>query len=219
MELTEFWTICGANAIPLDIEQLQAIERYEKEIVYWNERVNMISRKDIDNVLERHILHSLMICKYGHFSQKSWVLDIGTGGGFPGIPLAIARPDLRILLTDSIAKKVKMTDMFASHTGRRDVKARCVRVEELQKEKDMIGKFETITARAVAPIQSLMTWSLPLLKKDGQYVLLKGGDLEQEIEDAQRAFPHWECKEKLIECVGFPYFTQEQKKVIIIKRK
>lgn len=219
MELTEFWTICGANAIPLDVEQLHAIERYANEIVYWNERVNMISRKDCENVYERHILHSLMICKYAEFGQKSWVLDIGTGGGFPGIPLAIARPDLRILLTDSIAKKVKMTEMFASHTGRRDVKARCVRVEELQKEKDMIGKFDTITARAVAPILSLMDWSFPLLKKNGQYVLLKGGNLDQEISDAQKAYPFCEFTEHRIDCVGYNYFAQEEKKVIVIKQQ
>lgn len=217
MDLTEFWTICSANGIPLEVEQLHAIERYANEIAYWNEKVNMISRKDIANILDRHILHSLMICKYAEFPQKGWVLDIGTGGGFPGIPLAIARPDLRILLTDSIAKKVKMTEMFASHTGRRDVKARCIRVEDLSREKDMVGKFDRITARAVAPLASLMDWSESLLKKNGQYVFLKGGDLSEEIADAQKKFPKYEYIEIQIDCVGYPYFKEEQKKVIIVK--
>lgn len=217
MDLTEFWTICSANGIPLEVEQLHAIERYANEIAYWNEKVNMISRKDIPNILDRHILHSLMICKYADFPQKGWVLDIGTGGGFPGIPLAIARPDLRILLTDSIAKKVKMTEMFASHTGRRDVKARCIRVEDLSREKDMVGKFDRITARAVAPLASLMDWSESLLKKNGQYVFLKGGDLSEEIADAQKKFPKYEYIEIQIDCVGYPYFKEEQKKVIIVK--
>lgn len=217
MDLTEFWTICSANGIPLEVEQLHAIERYANEIAYWNEKVNMISRKDIPNILDRHILHSLMICKYAEFPQKGWVLDIGTGGGFPGIPLAIARPDLRILLTDSIAKKVKMTEMFASHTGRRDVKARCIRVEDLSREKDMVGKFDRITARAVAPLASLMDWSESLLKNNGQYVFLKGGDLSEEIADAQKKFPKYEYIEIQIDCVGYPYFKEEQKKVIIVK--
>ena len=217
MDLTEFWTICSANGIPLEVEQLHAIERYANEIAYWNEKVNMISRKDISNILDRHILHSLMICKYADFPQKGWVLDIGTGGGFPGIPLAIAREDLRILLTDSIAKKVKMTEMFASHTGRRDVKARCIRVEDLSREKDMVGKFDRITARAVAPLVSLMEWSEILLKKNGQYVFLKGGDLSEEIADAQKKFPKYEFIEIQIDCIGYPYFKEEQKKVIIVK--
>ena len=99
------------------------------------------------------------------------------------------------------------------------MKARCVRVEELQKEKDMIGKFNTITARAVAPILSLMDWSFPLLKKNGQYVLLKGGNLDQEISDAQKAYPFCEFTEHRIDCVGYNYFAQEEKKVIVIKQQ
>lgn len=217
MDLTEFWTICSANGIPLEVEQLHAIERYANEIAYWNEKVNMISRKDIEHILDRHILHSLMVCKYADFPQKAWVLDIGTGGGFPGIPLVIARPDIRILLTDSIAKKVKMTEMFASHTGRRDVKARCIRVEELAREKEMIGKFDRITARAVAPLVSLMEWTEPLLKKNGYFVFLKGGDLNEEIQDAKKRFPRYDFTEILIDCVGYSYFKDEQKKVILVK--
>ncbi|MGB9912782.1 MAG: 16S rRNA (guanine(527)-N(7))-methyltransferase RsmG, partial [Candidatus Kapaibacteriota bacterium] len=119
MELTEFWTILSANGIILEVEQLKQIERFVKELTYWNDKINLISRKDIDNILENHILHSLSILKYVEIPQKANTLDVGTGGGLPGIPLKIARPDINMILIDSIAKKIKITDMLAKHTGLR----------------------------------------------------------------------------------------------------
>ena len=96
----DFWTTCSANDIVLEKEQVDALKRYHDELIYWNAKVNMISRKDEDNVWDRHILHSLAILKYVTIRPKARVLDVGTGGGLPGIPIKIARPDLKMLLVD-----------------------------------------------------------------------------------------------------------------------
>ncbi|MBK6760935.1 MAG: class I SAM-dependent methyltransferase [Ignavibacteria bacterium] len=119
MTPVDFWTTCSANNIVIDKAQVDALKRYHDELLYWNKKVNMISRKDEENVWERHILHSLTLMKYVTFPQKARVLDVGTGGGLPGLPIKIARPDLKMLLVDSIRKKTSMTDMFAQHTDSR----------------------------------------------------------------------------------------------------
>lgn len=219
IDLSEFWTICSMNSIVLSVEQLETIERYARELVYWNQQVNLISRKDEDKIMEYHILHSLAILKYIEIPKKSRCLDIGTGGGFPGLPLTIANPDIKMLLTDSIAKKIKITSMLAKHTGIRHLEAKTMRVEDLMKQKDHIAHYDFIFARAVARIKMLMGWTYQLLKKDGKYVLLKGGDLSEEIDEAKKSFPNYEFNVIPIQMIGAEQFEQEEKKIVIIKLK
>ena len=181
MEPLEFWTICNSNGILLSHEQVDRFERFYKELLYWNEKVNLISRKDMDNIWEHHFLHSLSIVKADLIPAMAKCMDIGTGGGFPGIPVGIAREDCKITLVDSIAKKMKLTSMFAAHTGLRSLTAITTRMEDLSTDKQFKGTYDIIMARAVAPIEKLVNWTLPLLKPQGFYILLKGGDLTQEI--------------------------------------
>ncbi|MFM8840401.1 MAG: 16S rRNA (guanine(527)-N(7))-methyltransferase RsmG, partial [bacterium] len=188
MDPLEFWTICNANGILLSREQIETFERFHGELVYWNEKVNLISRKDMDNIWIRHFMHSLSIVKAHEFAPKSLCMDVGCGGGFPGIPIGIARPDISITLVDSIAKKIKLTAMFAEHTGQRNFKTIVSRMEELAGQQQNRGKFDHVLARAVAPISSLIQWTKPLIKKEGSYILLKGGDLTEEIHEAKRKY-------------------------------
>ncbi len=219
MELSQFWTLCSSNSIVLELEQLKQFERFNSELIYWNEKVNLISRKDLDNICERHFLHSLSILKYVDLKKKAQCIDIGTGGGFPGIPLAIARPDLKMLLVDSIAKKIKLTSMFAEHTGIRDLKAMRTRVEDLHSDIKYRNKFDYVFARAVTDTKYLINWADTILKPNGQVILLKGGNLKNEISDASQLFPNYEFEEKSITMIGCDWFAEEEKKILICKRK
>lgn len=219
MELTEFWTILSANGIILEVEQLKQIERYVKELTYWNERVNLVSRKDIDNILENHILHSLSILKYVDIPKKSCCVDVGTGGGLPGIPLKIARPDITMILIDSIAKKIKITDMLAKHTGLRNIEAICARAENFAKDKNNFARFDVVFSRGVGKIATVVAWIKNILKDNGKIVFLKGGDLSEEVEDAKKMFPKLEINEFLIDLVGYEKFKKEEKKIIICNFK
>ncbi len=219
MDKTEFWTIASANGIVLTIEQVTAFERYCSELKYWNEKVNLISRKDIDNIYERHLLHSISALKYINVPPKAKCLDIGTGGGLPGIPIAIASDNISMLLVDSIAKKVKITDMLAKHTGLRRISAINSRVEELQKEKNYLNHFDFVFARAVTKIVDIMLWSIPLIKQTGKFVLYKGGNIDEEIEDAKLKFKDYDFKVIVIDLFGSSYFKTEDKKVVIISKQ
>ncbi|MFA7626978.1 MAG: 16S rRNA (guanine(527)-N(7))-methyltransferase RsmG [Candidatus Kapaibacterium sp.] len=217
MDSVKFWTTCSTNNIVLDLEQLRTLERYQNELKYWNAKVNLISRKDEDNIFERHILHSLSIVKYVDFAPKSRVLDIGTGGGLPGIPVKIASPEIDLLLVDSINKKIKIASMLASHTGLRKIKALCTRVEDLSNIPEYRNNFHYIISRAVAKIEFLIEWTNGLRRKDCKIILLKGGDLTEEIKSARIKYPNLHVEEIQIDFLGVPFFKNEGKKLLICK--
>ncbi len=148
----------------------------------WNSKINLISRKDIDNLYEKHVLHSLGIAKVIRFSDGSAVLDVGTGGGFPGIPLAILFPETWFLLVDSIGKKVRVAENIASAIGLKNVECRHCRVEEEKRE------FDFVVSRAVMPLPDLVRISKKNIIKEHQnaipngFLCLKGGALDSEIQ-------------------------------------
>lgn len=216
-EFIEFWTTCASNGIIMEKPQIDSFERFRNELLEWNEKINLISRKDYDHILERHFLHSLSILKYVKLQDKAYCLDIGTGGGFPGIPLSIARPDLRMMLIDSIAKKIKTTGIFARHTGNRYLETLRARAEDLATNDNYLNHFDYTFARAVTKTASIIEWSLPLLKPDGTIILLKGGDLNEELDEARKMFPDIEIKEEQIRMTGCPWFETEEKKIVIVK--
>ncbi len=218
MEITEFWTICSSNGIILELEQLNQFERYYDELVYWNEKVNLISRKDVENIYEKHILHSLVILKYVELKQKAKCLDIGTGGGFPGIPLGIARNDLRIEMIDSIGKKIKLTEMFAKHTGNRNFTTNNIRVEELCNDKNNLLSYDYIFARAVTRTVNLLDWSNKLLKDNGKFVFLKGGKMVDELEEARNKYPNYNFDLIPIDFIGLDWLKNEDKRVLVIQK-
>jgi len=152
----------------------------------WNEKINVISRKDIDSLYEKHVLHSLAIAAAFEFVPGSEIVDIGTGGGFPGIPLAIFFPDVHFHLVDSINKKLKVVQAIAAATGLQNVTVQHTRAEEIRNR-----KFDFAVSRAVAPLKELWSWSKPLLRTSARegnqppgLICLKGGDLHQEIHDS-----------------------------------
>jgi 16S rRNA (guanine527-N7)-methyltransferase len=166
---------------PAQIQQLTALEQLYTE---WNAKINVISRKDIDALYEKHVLHSLSIAAAFAFPAGMEVIDIGTGGGFPGIPLAIFFPETRFHLVDSIGKKIKVVDAVREAVGLTNITTQHSRAEEIKNR-----KFDLAVSRAVAPLKELNAWSRPLLRKPrpnapSGLICLKGGDLSAEISES-----------------------------------
>jgi len=139
--------------------QLNQLKTLEAVYTEWNEKINVISRKDIGGLYEKHVLHSLSIAAVFDFPPGSEIIDIGTGGGFPGIPLAIFFPEVKFHLVDSIAKKLKVVEAAAAALELKNVTTQHSRAEEIKNR-----KFNYAVSRAVAPLKDLWTWSKPLLK-------------------------------------------------------
>lgn len=169
------------NITPL---QLQQFEQLPELYNYWNNQINVISRKDIDQLYERHVLHSLGIAKVMPFLPGENVLDVGTGGGFPGIPLAILFPDTQFFLVDSIGKKIKVVQEVASALGLQNLKAAHLRAEQVDE------KFDFVVSRAVTRLKEFYPWVKNKFSKESKNTLpngilyLKGGDLTEEITES-----------------------------------
>ena len=172
------------NLTDEQVEQFTKLEGLYKE---WNAKINVISRKDIDELYTRHVLHSLGIAKVMEFKPGSWVLDVGTGGGFPGIPLAILFPETKFYLIDVIAKKIKVVQEVATGLGLTNVKAEQIRAENVK------GDFDFIVSRAVTNMPDFVGWVKEKIKKKQNHELkngilyLKGGDLTEELQDFPKA--------------------------------
>ena len=153
----------------------------------WNAKINVISRKDIDELYTKHILHSLGIAKVMKFEPGTYVLDVGTGGGFPGIPLAILFPETRFYLIDVIAKKIKVVQAVVDALELKNVKAEQMRAELVK------GDFDFIVSRAVTNMPDFVSWIKDKIKKKSKHELkngilyLKGGDLTEELKDFPKA--------------------------------
>jgi len=180
----------------LSEEQVARFSALYELYVDWNSKINVISRKDIENLYERHILHSLAIAKIINFRPETTVMDVGTGGGFPGIPLAIFFPEARFHLVDSIGKKIKVATEVANSIELENVTFRHCRVEE---EKE---KFDFVVSRAVMPLQELVRLSQKNIQQKNQknslpngIICLKGGELEHEILPFKRRASLYNLKE------------------------
>ncbi|MDX6183860.1 16S rRNA (guanine(527)-N(7))-methyltransferase RsmG [Flavobacterium sp. Fl-77] len=172
-----------------DLNDIQ-IEQFQKlDFLYhdWNEKINVISRKDIDALYTKHILHSLGIAKIMKFEPGATVLDVGTGGGFPGIPLAILFPETRFYLIDVIAKKIKVVQGVVDALELKNIKAEQKRAELVK------GDFDFIVSRAVTNMPDFVSWIHDKIKKQHKHTLkngilyLKGGDLTEELASFPKA--------------------------------
>lgn len=166
----------------LSENQIFQFSKLEELYTFWNAQINVISRKDIEELKVRHILHSLGIAKIQAFKSGTRILDVGTGGGFPGIPLAILFPDTHFHLVDSIGKKIKVVKEIAMALDLKNVKAEAVRAEEVKDE------FDFIVSRAVTNMDDFVKWTRNKIAKKQKHELkngilyLKGGDLTEELQ-------------------------------------
>lgn len=164
------------------IEQFAALQELYMD---WNNKINVISRKDIDSLYLKHVLHSLAIPTIIDFKAGAQIIDIGTGGGFPGVPLAIYFPEVEFHLVDSIAKKLKVIEAVKGAIGLSNVTTQHTRAEDIKNR-----QFDFVVSRAVAPLKDLWQWGKPLIKKGNAHelpnglVCLKGGELAREISES-----------------------------------
>ncbi|MEY4611048.1 MAG: rRNA ((527)-N(7))-methyltransferase [Bacteroidota bacterium] len=167
----------------LSEKQLEQFELLFPLYTEWNEKINVISRKDIDHVMLHHVLHSLAIAKIIDFRPGTEILDVGTGGGFPGIPLAILFPECQFLLVDSIGKKIKVVEEVAKALGLLNVQAKHARAEDIDQD------FEFVVSRAVTRITPFYYWVRKKISPNHFHAMrngilyLKGGDLTEELEE------------------------------------
>lgn len=167
-----------------DFTEAQVQQFADLEALYadWNAKINVISRKDMDSFYLHHVLHSLSIAAIADFQPGTTVIDIGCGGGFPGVPLAIFFPKVKFHLVDSIAKKLKVVEAVCEGANIKNITTQHTRAEDIKQR-----KFDFAISRAVAPLKDLWKWSAPLIRKDhtrplpNGLICLKGGDLAQEI--------------------------------------
>lgn len=195
----------------LSEEQIDRFRSLEALYVEWNAQINVISRKDMDAFYTRHVLHSLGLAKVMRFVDGSKVLDIGTGGGFPGIPLAILYPNVDFTLVDSIGKKIKVVQEVAQDLGLTNVSAHHQRAEQVK------GKFDFVVSRAVTSMEVFLPWcqnkfqSTQLNPFPNGILYLKGGDLSEELKPIKKAYDIFDLSK---------YFEDEffeTKKVVYVK--
>tara|TARA_B100000575_G_scaffold106519_1_gene84854 strand:- start:236 stop:853 length:618 start_codon:yes stop_codon:yes gene_type:complete len=165
----------------LNKKQIDQFSKLKNIYKYWNNKINIISRKDIENIYLRHVLHSLAIAKFVKFKKNTTILDLGTGGGFPGIPLAIIFPDSNFILVDSIKKKIGVVQEVVKEIELQNVKFEWSRAEDLD------CKYDFLVTRAVAKIPDLIKWSKGRFNNNSQHeisngiIALKGGDINNEL--------------------------------------
>lgn len=199
--LTKYFT----DFTPNQLQQFTALKDLYED---WNQKINVISRKDMDHFYEHHVLHSLALATQFNFPDEYEIMDLGTGGGFPGIPLAIFFPSVHFHLVDSINKKLKVVEAVVSELGLKNVTVQHTRAEDIKDK-----KFDVVVSRAVASIKDLWFWSKPLLKKKpidqpkkiNGLICLKGGDLSQEIAESGCRPRIWEI-DKIFE---EPFFKEK----------
>jgi 16S rRNA (guanine527-N7)-methyltransferase len=196
------------NLSPAQIDQFAALLPLYKK---WNGQINVISRKDIDNLYLHHVLHSLAIAKVISFNDDDRILDAGTGGGFPGLPLAILCPQTNFLLVDSVGKKLKVINEISKNIGINNVKTTHERVENIA------GQFDFVMSRAVTRLDTMWQWVEPKISNQQRHSLpngllyLKGGDISQEL-PANVKYQRWDLSQFFNE----PYF--DQKALVLLSR-
>tara|TARA_B100000579_G_scaffold435221_1_gene457950 strand:- start:2934 stop:3617 length:684 start_codon:yes stop_codon:yes gene_type:complete len=214
---TEVRKICLENSLIISDLQWQLLEEWADLLLKYNQVINLISRKETDLLWEKQILHCLSLPIYRKITQGMEVCDFGTGGGLPGIILAIIRPDLHLTLVDSRQKKVSVVQNIVDDLRLSNVRVICKRGELLGKHSEWNQRFSVITARAVAPMIDLVRWTLDLRQPKSVLHILKGGEIQDEIKALYLMFKGIKINKSLIDLKGYVKFKQNQKYIISIK--
>lgn len=189
MDIIEFKKIMKEYASEIDIvfndKQIEQFYKYMNLLLEWNEKINLTAITEKKDVILKHFIDSLTISKY--IEENSTLVDIGTGAGFPGIPIKIYRPDVKVTLVDSLNKRINFLNEIISELELKDINTIHSRVEEFGKNKRYREQFDIVTARAVANLTVLSEYLLPLTKIDGKCICMKGSEIQEEFNDSKNA--------------------------------
>ena len=216
MKPTEVRQICLDNGLIIKDQQWQLLEEWADLLLNYNQEINLVSRKETDLLWEKQILHCLSLPVYQEIPQGIEVCDFGTGGGFPGIILAIIRPDLHLTLVDSRQKKVTVVQKIVDELRLSNVQVICGRGEVLGKQDEWNQRFPVITARAVAPLIDLVRWTSDLRKPESTLHIFKGGEIRNEMNALSLMFTGIKISKSLIVLKSFAKFKNNQKYIISI---
>jgi 16S rRNA (guanine527-N7)-methyltransferase len=205
--------------IVVTAQQSEQLEAHAAMLLEWNAKVNLISRKDVEHVWRNHILHSLAALAIAHLPDGGIVLDLGTGGGLPGLPLAIMLPRARFVLCDSIVKKIAAVRAMADALGLPHTECIVARAEDLSRDPARAASFDVVLARAVTRLPDLVRWSRPLLKRrpDARLIAWKGGDVAAEVSEALRIAGVDSINVEGFDSIAEPYFVAQDKKIITVE--
>ncbi len=230
-----FRTICIKNGlVPTDV-QVEQMNRFVDLLLEWNSKINLVSRKDVEKILSYHILHCISPLFKIEILQNSTIIDLGTGGGLPGLPIKILRPDLTMFCLDSTGKKINAVSRMIADLKLDRIEAVWGRAEEVGHRDALCEKFDFVLVRAVAPMIDLVSWSRIFLKKAGQkespitkelqgrialkppaLLAFKGGDLAQEIGIAKRKNPQINIEQIDLAFDGSEQFMASDKKLVVV---
>lgn len=235
MSAIRFRSICRRNGLPVTDEQLEQLSKFVGLLLDANRRVNLISRKDEENVWQNHILHSISPLFRLSFTQCTKFLDLGTGGGLPGIPLRILMPNSAFTLLDSIEKKTRALSDIVRELGLAEVSVVCGRAEELAKKPMFKHTFDAVVSRAVAPLRILAAWARPFVRQDpgenpdrnntsgkrslrpGALLAFKGGEIRKEVEETITHMKAASVQEIPLVFEGSETVSLVDKKLIIVQ--
>lgn len=227
--------ICGENNFTISDLQILLLEKYVALFGEWNEKINLMSRKDIDNIRTRHIIGSIAFLFQNSIAQKCNIVDVGTGGGLPGIPLAILLPDCKFTLVDSIRKKINAVEAMVKSLSLANVRTLLGRAEELSAKPEYRKRYDYVIARAVGSASDLINWSSGFLRQKepsplisekqgsklfifpGTIILMKGGDLSEEISNVKKTRKSWTIETYPMDVKGVPPEDLQDKKFILLR--
>jgi 16S rRNA (guanine527-N7)-methyltransferase len=191
---------------------ISQFEKYEELLLDWNKKLNLVSRKTTS--IKEHILNSIFFLTKYKLNGNENIIDIGTGGGFPGIPLKILYPEINLTLVDSIQKKVKALDDIVVKMNFKETKTVCSRAEDLSNKKNYSKKFDIVISKTVAPLDKLYKWGKSFLTENGKTICIKGGDISDEINSFERE--NQNTKFNVIDYKFDSVYNIEDKKIVVI---